>query len=146
MNDHRETPRACLICYSTTQGYYKLLLVWLNWSWGLRKLIGESSHHKGLVHVVLTARAAIVVLGVDGEAEEEYVYYALIDGEETVGHQEGEHTHDDERQHPDGVLALIVQRKDARKRRAWHDQHLQTQETQREKLKPPIKTVLLLIA
>lgn len=85
---------------------------------GSEKMNGKISHHKGLVHVVLAAGAAVVVLGVDGEAKEEYVYYTFKDGEETVSHQEGEYTHDDERQHPDGVLALVVQRKDARKRRA----------------------------
>ncbi len=90
---------------------------------------GKLSHHQGLVHVVLSARAAVVVLGVDGEAEEENVYYDLKDGEEAVGHQEGEDAHDDERQHPDGVFTLIVQRQDTRKRRTRHDQHLQTRET-----------------
>lgn len=90
---------------------------------------GKLAHHKSLVHVVLSARAAVVVLGVDGEAEEENVYYDLKDGEEAVGHQEGEDADDDERQHPDGVFTLIVQCKDACKRRTRHDQDLQAQET-----------------
>lgn len=66
------------------------------------------SHHKLFVHIILAARAAIVVFGVNGETEKQYVYDSLKDGQETVSHQEGKHTHYDERQHPHGVFSLIV--------------------------------------
>lgn len=88
------------------------------------------SHHEALVHVIFAAWTAVVLLGVDGEAEEQDVHHDLEDGEETMSHQEGEHTHDDERQHPDAVFTLVVQRENARKRRTRHDQNLQIQDTQ----------------
>lgn len=53
------------------------------------------SHHQGLVHVVLVPWAAIIILCVHGEAEEEDIHHILKDRQEAVSHQEREHTHDE---------------------------------------------------
>lgn len=49
-----------------------------------------ASHHQSLVHEELLPWGSIVVLGVDGEAEEEDIHHNLEDGQEAVSHQEGE--------------------------------------------------------
>lgn len=85
------------------------------------------SHHQGLVHVVLSPRTAVVVLGIDGEAEEEDVHHVLEDRQEAVRHQEGKGAHDEERQHPDGVVPLVVEGQHAAERRAGDDEHLRRQ-------------------
>lgn len=77
------------------------------------------SHHQGLVHVVLPSRAAIVIFGVHGEAEEEDVHHILKHRQEAMGHEEGKHTNDEERQHPHGVVPLVIQSQNARKSCAW---------------------------
>lgn len=82
------------------------------------------SHHQSFVHEELLPRSAVVVLGVDGKAEEEDVHHDLEDGQEAVSHQEGEETHDDQRQQPLGVIPLVVQEQDASKRRRRHNQDL----------------------
>lgn len=82
------------------------------------------SHHQSFVHEELLPRGAVVVLSVDGEAEEEDVHHDLKDGQEAVSHQEGEETHDDQRQQPLGVVSLVVQEEDAGERRCRHDQDL----------------------
>lgn len=76
------------------------------------------SHHQGLVHVVLVPRAAIIILRVHSEAEEEDVHHVLKDRQEAVSHQEREHTHDEQRQDPNRVVPLVVQSQDAAERRA----------------------------
>lgn len=83
-----------------------------------------SSHHQGLVHVVLAPGAAIVIFRVHGEAEEENVDHVLKDGEEAVSHQEGKQTDDEERQDPHGVFPLVVQSQDAGKSCAGDYEHL----------------------
>lgn len=84
------------------------------------------THHKGFVHKELLARCAVVVFGVDGEAEKQHIHHDLEDGQEAVGHQKGEQAHDDERQHPLRVVPLIVQSQHSRKSCTCHDQDLQT--------------------
>lgn len=70
------------------------------------------SHHQSFVHEELLPWSAVVVLGVDGEAEEEDVHHDLKDGQEAVSHQEGEETHDDQRQQPLSVILPVVQEED----------------------------------
>lgn len=82
------------------------------------------SHHQSFVHEEFLPWSAVVVLGVDGEAQEEDVHYDLKDGQEAVSHQEGEETHDDQRQQPLGIIPLVVQEEDAGKRRGCDDQDL----------------------
>lgn len=81
-------------------------------------------YHESFVHVVLSAGAAVVVLGVDGETEEENIHHHLEHRQEAVCHQVGEHTHDDQGQNPHRVLTLVIQRQHARERGAGHDQDL----------------------
>ena len=69
-----------------------------------------SPHHEGLVHVELSAGAAVVVLCVHGEAEEEHVNHNLKDRQEAVGHQPGEQADDEQGQHPHHVVPLVVER------------------------------------
>lgn len=94
---------------------------------GSSSYITRESHHQGLVHVVLSTRTAVVVLGIDGEAEEEDVHHVLEDRQEAVRHQEGEGAHDEERQHPHGVVPLVVEGQHAAERRAGDDEHLRRQ-------------------
>lgn len=51
---------------------------------------GNVSHHQGFVHVELPARAAVIVLCVHGETQEENVNHVFKDRQEAVGHQVGE--------------------------------------------------------
>lgn len=81
-------------------------------------------YHECFVHVEFFARAAVVVLSVDGETEEENVHHHLEHRQEAVRHQVGEHAHDDQRQNPHRVLTLVIQRQHTRKRGARHDQDL----------------------
>lgn len=53
-------------------------------------------HHQGLIHVVLSPGAAVIVLCVHSEAEEKGVDHILIHREEAVGHEEGEQAGDKE--------------------------------------------------
>lgn len=85
------------------------------------------SHHQSFVHEELLPRSAVVVLGVYGEAEEEDVHHDLKDGQEAVSHQEGEETHNDQRQQPLCVIPLVVQEEDAGERCRRHDQDLRKQ-------------------
>lgn len=64
----------------------------------LQQVHGGLSHHQSFVHEELLPRGAIIVLSVDGKAEEEDVHHDLKDGQEAVSHQEGEETHNDQRQ------------------------------------------------
>ncbi|KAF3838937.1 hypothetical protein F7725_010705 [Dissostichus mawsoni] len=77
-------------------------------SWrGREPAMGGFPHHQSLVHEELAARRAVVVLGVDGEAEEQDVHHDLEHRQEAVRHQEGEETHDDERQQPLGLVVDV---------------------------------------
>lgn len=82
-------------------------------------------YHQSFVHEELFARGAVIVLGVDGKAQEEDVHHDLKDGQEAVSDQEGEETHDGERQQPLGVIPLVIQKHDTGERRRCHDQDLQ---------------------
>lgn len=88
-----------------------------------------SPHHEGLVHVELSAGAAVVVLGVHGEAEEEHVHHDLKDRQEAVGHQPGEQADDEQGQDPHRVVPLEVELQHASERRARDDQYLDLQHT-----------------
>lgn len=68
--------------------------------------------------------AAIIILCVHSEAEEENVDHILEDRKEAVSHQEGKQTDDEERQDPHGVVPLVVQSQDASKRCAGDYKHL----------------------
>lgn len=83
-----------------------------------------TSYHQSFVHEELLPRGAVVVLGVNGEAEEEDVHHNLKDGQEAMSHQEGEETDDDERQQPLGVIPLVVEKDDAGERGRCHNQDL----------------------
>lgn len=74
-----------------------------------------SSHHQCLVHEILSPRAAIVILRVHGEAQEEDVNHVFKHRQEAMGHQEGKETDDEKRQHPHCVVPLIVQSQNASK-------------------------------
>lgn len=76
--------------------------------------------------------AAVVVFGVDGEAEEEDVHHVLKDRQEAVRHQERKSAHDEERQHPHRVVPLVVQGQHAAERRAGDDEHLRAQTAESE--------------
>lgn len=82
------------------------------------------AHHQSFVHEELLPRRAVVILGINGKAQEKDVHHDLKDGQEAVSHQEGEETHDDERQQPLGVIPLVVQEEDASEGCRRHDQDL----------------------
>lgn len=104
----------------------------------------RASHHQGLVHVVLVPWAAVVVLAVDGKAEEEDVHHVLKDRQEAVRHQERKGAHDEERQHPHRVVPLVVQGQHAAERRAGDDEHLRAKTAELEvKLGPAGREVLV---
>lgn len=67
-----------------------------------------SSHHQSLVHVVFSSGAAVIILCVDSKAEEENIHHILKHRKEAVGHQESEQTDNEQRQHPYGVVLLVV--------------------------------------
>ena len=86
------------------------------------------SHHQSFVHEELLPWSAVIVLGVYSEAEEKDVHHDLKDGQEAVSHQEGEETHNDQRQQPLGIIPLVVQEEDTGEGRRGHNQDLkQTQ-------------------
>lgn len=86
------------------------------------------AHHQSFVHKELLPRRAVIVLGINGKAQEEDVHHDLKDGQEAVSHQKGEETHDDERQQPLGVIPLVVQEEDTGEGRRRHDQDLRRRE------------------
>lgn len=71
-------------------------------------LCKQSSHHQGLVHVVFSPGAAVIILWIHSKAEEENINHILKNRKEAVRHQEGEHADNDKRQDPHGVVPLIV--------------------------------------
>lgn len=84
-------------------------------------------------------RAAIIVFGVHGKAQEKYIDHVLKNREETVCHQKRKQTNYEKRKDPHSVLPLVVQGQDAGKSGAGHYKHL-CEQVRKDKAGDNIKT------
>lgn len=69
---------------------------------------GET-YHENFIHVEFPPRAPIIVFCIDGKTQEKDINNHFINGQEAVSNQEWKEADNDEWQHPDGVISLVIQ-------------------------------------